>query len=498
MTVMPLPLPTSSNPGRYGHDSNARLINCFAENTGPGSKNPVQIFASDGLTLFSQVAGTGFACRGLIALDGYMLAVLGSSVYTIDTTGAAKKVGGILGTGPATLVRNEAVPFQVAIVSDGQRYFWNGSVLQVISDPDLPAANSAGFIDNYVLYGVDDGRFFWADLNTVDSINSLSFGTASASPDRLVRLFVRNREVWLMGQLTTEIWTDTGDATQPFQRLAGAVLMFGLGARESVQMIRSRMFFVDHNGIVVMSDGYNPTRISSHAVERAIASVDWSAITSLAYVSRGHQWYVLNSPSWTWVWDDTTGYWHEQASFGLNRRTWEQYCFFNGQHVVGDYASGAIYQVSPDAYDEAGVELPMVVQTQIHNYPKRLKISSIYLDTVPGTGVAPKYSTQVISQTFAGFLLALANSVVLTTLTNLVNADNVDPKVSIKRSLDGGFTWGPERFDRVGKAGERLQRVRIDRWGLTKEDGMVFRIGFSAAVARGISSASIDAEEIGP
>jgi hypothetical protein len=461
--LAPLRIPTRSNPGRYTHDGAARLINAYVEDAGPDSKSPTPIFASDGLLPFATLPNGG-PCRGLLAMPGYGLAVSGGGIYRFDPSGAAAaQIGGILGAGRVYMVRNEAVPAQVAIVGEGQRYVYDGTSVQPISTPNLPAPNSVDYMDNYVLYGIDDGRFFWSALNDLTNINALNFAAAQASPDNLRRLFVKNREIWLLKERTTEVWYDAGDPTSPFQRLPGGVIQTGCGGAQTVAMLRDQLYFLDHTGRVVLCPQYFPERISTHAVERTIAATaDWSAIDAFAYSTRGHDWYVLNGPNWTWVYDGSSGNWHEQSSQGYGRRRWSQYAFVNGQHIVGDAQSNVLYRIDPTAYDDAGTGLPMTVQIPVQIYPKRLRISVIRLDQIPGVGL------------------------------NSTNPELANPLVTLSMSIDGGLTFGPERAFPAGKIGERLRRIKSFRWGTTEEDGAVLKVGCSAAVARGFTGGAIE------
>ena len=521
----PLTLPSRSNPGRYTHDGATRLVNCYAETTGADAKAPFAVYAVDGLRLFSTLTGGG-AVRGLFAMPGYMLAVSGQTVFRIDPSGQATAIGGMLGSRRVMFARNTAPVPQVGIVGEGQRFVYDGTALKPISDPDLPAPNSIDVIDTYALYGIDDGRFFFSALNDLTSIDALNYGKAEGNADGLRRLFVKNREVWLLGELTTEIWTDTGDNLQPFQRLAGAVLEFGILAAASLAQIRTQLLFVDHTGRVVQAERYTPQRVSTSAVERAIAGVaDPQTIEGFGYSARGHDFYVLNSPTWTWVFDLIEGQWHEQMSFGLTRRLWSSYCNFSGRHIVGDYAAGKLYEVHPTALDDAGATLPMLVRAAVHSWPSKLKGQTLYIDHIPGTGLnVSKIATLTADlmtikadtgqyRADATFVEATAVDISADTTTLRADAttrradvalsnpavalsspalDITDPQIMVSVSRDGGITFGTERFVPVGKQGNRKQHLRLNRWGKFSEDGAVFNIATTTSVTRGLMAMQFD------
>jgi hypothetical protein len=81
-----------------------------------------------------------------------------------------------------------------------------------------------------------------------------------------------------------------------------------------------------------------------------------------AYQDEGHSFYVLLLPTppprdafgvdWTtWVYDVATGVWHERALWDDTRLRWlphygRCHAYAIGKHLIGDRASGVIYEYS--------------------------------------------------------------------------------------------------------------------------------------------------------
>ncbi|RMF00498.1 MAG: hypothetical protein D6773_11340, partial [Alphaproteobacteria bacterium] len=179
MALVPLTLPAQSNPGRYGPDGAARLINCYAEQRGAEGKIPLPLYAVDGLSAFATLTD-GADCRGLFADGATLFAVSGRLLFTVDTTGTATTVGGIPGDGRVYFARNQkANTPQVAIVSeDGQRFIYENGALFEITDPDLPPPNSVAFVDGYTIFGIPDGRFFYSAIDEASQISATDFAEA--------------------------------------------------------------------------------------------------------------------------------------------------------------------------------------------------------------------------------------------------------------------------------------------------------------------------------
>ena len=461
MPLVPLELPTSSNPGRYGADGAARLINCYPESRGKEGKISFPLYAADGLKLFSTLTD-GAETRGMLALDTELLVVSARLLFSVDQSGTATAKGGIPGDGPVYMARNAAG--QVAITADGNKFVYEGGVLSDITDSDLPPAETCDYIDGYILYSIRDGRFFYSAIGNAKSISALDFAEAEGSPDSLVRVYVSNRNIWLIGSETTEIWQDTGNATSPFQRSPGAFFEFGCASAASVVTLGDSVALVtDDLEVVLASTTGQRLRISNHAVERDIHALsDKTTIEGFSYHLRGHEFYVLSSASWTWVYDALTGAWHERESYQITRWRASYYARFAGKHIVGSNTGGTLYEIDPDTYDEAGDHLIMRVMVPLHAWPHPIRLNRLHVDTIPGQGL------------------------------NSADAHDSDPQVALKTSKDGGITFGNERSAPTGKLGERTKAAKFNRLGVSKEDGFVLDLSMSSATIRGITGLSGD------
>jgi hypothetical protein len=78
----------------------------------------------------------------------------------------------------------------------------------------------------------------------------------------------------------------------------------------------------------------------------------------------GHTFYSLTFPTAnaTWVYDMTTALWHQRgwrdpATGTLGRHRANCYVFAFGKSLVGDYQTGAIYELDPRTYSDNGAAL---------------------------------------------------------------------------------------------------------------------------------------------
>ena len=243
--------------------------------------------------------------------------VAGSTLFEIKGT-TYNQIGKLsTSNGPVCMTDNGQ---QLAIVDGtyGYVYTFASDTFARITDPDMPKANRCAFIDQYVLFNdVGTSKFYWSDLLDASSVDALDFASAEGQPDILNSLAVLHRQVWLFGDSTTEIWMDTGGTDSAFARIDGVFIEVGCVAPQSVQKLNNSLIWLGNGdsgyGIVWRSEGLQPKRISTHAIEYQLSLLgDLSGATSWAYTDGGHQFYVLNVPGakTSWVYDCASSLWH--------------------------------------------------------------------------------------------------------------------------------------------------------------------------------------------
>jgi hypothetical protein len=299
MTVK-IPFATNSYQARSLPLSAQRLVNLYAEAAPQDSGTPVVLYGTPGLTPFGTV-GVG-PIRGMAVMGTTLYVVSGDRLYSVNSAGSGTDLGKIAGrerTGePVTMADNGT---QLVVVnSDGKAsvYDSDAATLAAITDADFGRASSVAYVDGYHIFSRrNSGQWFISDLLEATSYDALDFATAESRPDDLVRIFVSHREVWLFGTKSTEIWTNTGQADFPFSRISGAIIERGCAAAGSVARLDNSVFWVADDGVVYRATGYQPQRVSTHAIEHALDGyatlADGLAFT---YAQEGHHFYCLSFP----------------------------------------------------------------------------------------------------------------------------------------------------------------------------------------------------------
>jgi len=267
------------------------------------------------------------------------------------------------------------------------------------TDGAFTGADVVDIVDNIFVYNRPNTQQFGSS-NLLSPLSApLQFSSKDGAPDNLVSLIVDHREIYLLGEVSSEVWVDVGSFPFPFQRIPGTSTQHGIIAKFSVSRVGNSFAYLSRNqrgqGQIVMMNGYVPTRISTHAVEQTLVNQNISDAIAWTYQLEGHECYVITFPSLdlTWVWDNTTGMWHKMLSVDNNnvyhRHRGNCSAVFNGFVYVGDYQNGNIYLLDPSNYTENGQEIrrlrraPHLVSDLQRQYFEELQIQF-----QPGVGLS--------------------------------------------------------------------------------------------------------------
>lgn len=354
----------------------------------------------------------------------------------------------------------------------------------VLIDPGFPVnPTHVAFIEGWLIVNSGGSRSFQVSGPIAYSMTfpPSFYALKDSSSDNLVSLIENNRELWLIGERTSEVWYNGGGATFPFSRVPGVGPQIGCAAPHSVSRAGSSLMWLAKNeqgeNIVIRTNQYSWDRISVHAVEHALSSYPQvSDALAYAYEEEGHLFYVLTLPTAdsTWVYDLTVSAnvgkpcWHQRLSYdpgaGRFHRHWGN-CFANFQNlrVIGDYQNGLLYQMSRLFFTDNGTPLKAQRRSK-HVWSKadreRVSQSSLQVEFTPGVGVQ--------------------------------QGQGVDPTLMLRWSDDGGFSWSNEHALSIGKAGQMKNRARLNRLGAARD--RVYEINFTDPVPRDVIGATLYAE----
>ena len=476
---MKTPILGSAYVARSINAADNRMVNLFPEIVPEAGKEPAFLNRAPGLRLLT-TAGDG-PVRGLWTYDGVAYIVSGDKLYQMAGFGTPVVIGTVSGTGPVSMVDNGT---QLFIACGGPSYIYNNSTgaFGPITDPDFPGALTVGYLDGYFVFIEPNSQKVWVTtLLDGTSIDPLDFASAEGSPDNLVSMIVDHREAWLFGTNSVEVYYDAGNADFPLQRIQGAYNEIGCAATFSVAKLDNGLFWLGADargqGIVYRSQGYSGQRISTHAIEYAIAQYgNISDAIAYTYQQEGHSFYVLTFPSAnkTWVYDVSTQAWHERAGFdngNFTRHRSNCQMAYNSEVVVGDYENGNLYAFDLDVYADNGSVQKWLRSWRAlptgQNNLTRTAHHSLQLDCESGVGLnGLPYSDLTFLVTESNLYLTTESGDFLIS-AEAASGVGVEPRAMLRWSDDGGHTWSNEHWSLMGKIGAYQHRVFWRRLGMT-------------------------------
>jgi hypothetical protein len=399
---------------------------------------------------------------------------------TTPATLAFAAIGSLNTSGGPVKIRDNGAG-KIAVIVDGPYlYVYNVTTktMAVSSDPAFLGSNTVAEIDGWFIFQKPGTQTFYTSpvyWNGVTAFDGTYFALKDDCPDNLVAVIENARQLWLIGESTTEPWYNAGGATFPFARLEGGLMQIGCAAPQSVARTGPDLIWLARSergeNSVILVKGYQYTAISNPALSYALTQYPViSDAIGYVYSEEGHEFYVLIFPTAdvTWTYDLTTGMWHQRASYDpvagqFHRQRVNCLVNFAGMRVGGDYANGRIYQQSRQYF--ADDQYPLVaVRRAPHVWDKndraRVMHSRLQIDFFPGSGIA--------------------------------TGQGQNPQAMLRWSNDGGQTWGNEHWTPLGAMGQTTSRAIWRRMGSARD--RVYEVRVSDPVKRDVAGASLQVQ----
>jgi hypothetical protein len=207
-------------------------------------------------------------------------------------------------------------------------------------------------------------------------------------------------------------------------------------------------------------------------VERRIESLLLiSDACGFGYEEMGHRFYVLTFPSAdaTLVFDESVEpsvAWSEWSYRNITTNRAEAilprcHVFAFGKHLVGSRRDGIVYEQTLSVYDDAGDPIRAVRRFRgPRNDGKRVFVAEARLDAQVGVG--------------------------------LTTGQGQAPQIMLRKSKDGGRTWGPEIWKGLGALGVYGTRVRWSRPGEAIDPA--WELGYTDPTVLGLNDFSVDVQ----
>ena len=427
--------------------------NCYVEISKEADKSQITLYRRSGLDLFDSFGDT--PVRGALELGDFNYVVHRGTFWEQNNSGVKVNRGSLLTSAGLVSIACDGNTIQIV---DGQySYVYNTTTqvfTQTVSVNYVPGVTNA-WIDGYFITDrrgstnkTEHNRYAWS----LDGItySALNFNSASASYDKIQRVYADNRQLVLFGEVTTEFHNNTGNLDLPFTRTASNE--WGLAAVMSVAKINASVIFLGQNRMgktqVMVLNGYSPQIVSTPEMSAVIDSYgNVSNAVGRSSMEAGHPFYYLTFPSVgkTWLFDADTALWQLVTS-GLTESQYRGLISNNylGRTLVYDYANGNVYQENPLSYTDNGDSIVVEV-TSRHLFSENLiGLGRLWIDMETGVGLA--------------------------------TGQGSNPLVMLRISKDGGFTYPIERTASIGAIGKYKQRPYFNRVCLSRDCVLKVRI----------------------
>lgn len=380
--------------------------------------------------------------RGVINWGGVEYRVMGSSLVSVDANGTTSTLGAVAGAGQVSFDYSFD---RLAIAAGGNLYYWDGSILVQVTDPDLGAALDVIWIDGYFMT-TDGTSMVVPDLTDPTAVNPLKYGSSEADPDAIKCLFkLRAGEVCAVNRYTIEFFNNVGGNLFPFERNKNAQINRGAIGTHCATLFMEQIAFLGsgRNEAPAVWLGVNggTAKISTREIDTLLMEYDETELAAAVMevrVSKSHQQLYLHLPDQTLVYDGAASIavqepvWYpldsgvaERATYRARNLVW---CY--GKWLCGDPTSGALGELVDTVSTHYGQVIGWEFGTSIvYNEGRGLIFHQLELVTLPGRVLF-----------------------------------GADPVVWTSYSLDGE-TWSQERSCSAGRQGERARRLTWLRQG---------------------------------
>ena len=450
-------------------------INWYPEFTKIEEKTKVALMPTPGTTIIKSV-GIG-PHRGALVHKTLAYYVSGNELIKQDTTETFTSLDTIgTSTGRVSMASNGAFGDQLIIVDGTDGYIWDSSALTLttIADAQFPASpTQVVYMDSYfIVIAADSGQFNISTSNDGTAWDALDFANAERSPDNTLAIETIGRDLYFIGEYTTEIWTNTGGRF-PFEPYSNGVIEFGTSAANSIAKTDEGVIFVTRNergqGKIVGINGTNSVVLSNPALEYQISTYgDISDAYAFTYEQAGHAFYQITFPSVekTWVFDltlrDPDYGWH-QRSTNDGRHIAATHVFYNNKNYVGAYNSSEVFSLDLDTYTDNGVAIKRErAGMHIQLNRQRIRYDKLEFEFEYGVG--------------------------------LISGQGSDPQIMLDWSDDGGHTWSNTRYISIGAIGNYGNRALTHMLGSARD--RIFRVRASDPVKYVLIDAYADIEEL--
>lgn len=406
-----------------------------------------------GLSVFTTF---GSVPRGHIPANGRLFSVAGTQFVETSSAGVKTVWGAVVNDGNLASLAFNSV--QVLIVSAGHAYCFTLATSAFVEVTASLAGTPAKveYSDTYFIVSLVGNKYQMSQPLDGTTWLAQLVNEVSVFPENIRSIITNHRELWVFGYRHTQPYQNTGSA-EVFDPIGGTLIEKGCVSPFAPCRADGSIFWVDEDDrgarTAWRSNGYNPVRVSTYAVETDLESYSLAQISALAtysYREAGHEFWVIYIPGsqWSWVYDIAEQLWHKRANWNSVNATWGPHWSWNqvnafGKILVGDWNSNNLYQLSYANLTDNGTAIRWLRRAPtIGDEMERVFHEELNIDFQTGIGPQPPLTDG--------------------------NGNPRQPQAMLRWSDDRGNTWSNEHLINLGFAGQYRVRARRLRLGWSR------------------------------
>ena len=373
--------------------------------------------------------------RGGIEWNGVCYRVMGTELVEVASDGTVTVLGDV-GTGGRVSMTYSFD--RLAIASGGRLYYWDGTTLTQVTDPDLGTVIDVVWVDGYFM--TTDGQFLVVtELTDPTQVNPLKYGSSEIDPDAVKALIKIRNEIYAVNRNTIEVFDNIGGDFFPFQRIDGAQLERGaIGTHACCSFLSTVAFLGSGAGespSIYLGVNANTQKIATQEIDTILLEYTEAELADVILEDRNdksHQFLYVHLPDRTLVYDAGASEAMGQPIWSVLTSSINGFSQYRAQNFVW-------------CYDK-----------WIFGDPQQARLGYLTDEVSDHYGeiVRWEFGTAIVYNESRG---ALFHELELVSLTGRV-ANGKNPIITTSYSIDG-MTWSQKHPIRVGTIGDRTKRL---------------------------------------
>lgn len=402
-----------------------------------------------------------------------LVVVVDADVFLINKNFAISFIGSLQSqAGVVYISENNAD--QIAIVDGLFVYIYNTTTQKFTTVTDIPFQPVyIDFQDTYFIIpdGVSHEWFLSAPNNgLVWPTGAQNVGQLQTKPDTMIAVVRFNRQLFVMGKKTTEIWHDVGARLFPYQRDNSLSIDYGCLNAATIASGFGLLVWLAVNEkagpTIMVSRGGNARQISTDGINFVLDKLDAPEDASgFLFEEDGHIFYLITfrTDNISYVYDFNTNKFYDVTDECLNAHLATRIAFFDNTHYFISSENGDLYEMGTDFStfkytldpDDKGKTIPRIRILPPFRKPdaSRYVINNISVTTEMGNAFPTRPEILDIETTF----------------------EEVPQVVDLSMSKDGGQTFGTVVRKEFNRIGNRRNRLRWFNLGSSNDTTFQFR-----------------------